>query len=94
MPRCEHVVSLQRRVALTQHFTEGTQWLRIHLQCRRFNPWVGNIPWRRKWQPTPGLLPGKSRGQKKPSGLQSVGSQRVGHDLVAKQQQHAIYTRG
>ena len=26
--------------------------------------WVGKIPWRRKWQPTPVLLPGKSHGQK------------------------------
>ena len=31
-------------------------------QCRRlrFNPWVGKIPWRRKWQPTPVFLPGES----------------------------------
>ena len=30
------------------------QWWRIHLQCRRcgFSPWIGKIPWRRKWQPT------------------------------------------
>ena len=28
----------------------------------RFDPWVGKIPWRRKWQPTPVLLPGKSHG--------------------------------
>ena len=39
-------------------------WLRgwsIFLQCRRpgFSPWVGKIPWRRKWQPTSVLLPGK-----------------------------------
>ena len=27
-----------------------------------FNPWVRKIPWRRKWQPTPGLLPGKFHG--------------------------------
>ena len=27
-----------------------------------FNPWVRKIPWRRKWQPTPVLLPGKSDG--------------------------------
>ena len=27
-----------------------------------FDPWVGKIPWRRKWQPTPGLLPGKPHG--------------------------------
>ena len=34
------------------------------LQCGRpgFNPWVRKIPWRRKWQPTPVLLPGKSHG--------------------------------
>ena len=43
------------------------QWLgskRICLQCRRygFNPWAGQIPWRRKWQPTRLLLPGKSHG--------------------------------
>ena len=29
-----------------------------------FNPWVGKISWRRKWQPTPVLLPGKSHGQR------------------------------
>ena len=28
----------------------------------RFNPWVGKIPWRRKRQPTPVLLPGKFHG--------------------------------
>ena len=26
-------------------------------------PWVRKIPWRRKWQPTPVFLPGKSHGQ-------------------------------
>ena len=29
-----------------------------------FNPWVGKIPWRKKWQPTPVLLPGKSHGRR------------------------------
>jgi len=42
-------------------------WLRLWsvcLQCGRpgFNPWVGKILWRRQWQPTPVLLPGKFRG--------------------------------
>ena len=27
-----------------------------------FNPWVVEIPWRRKWQPTPVFLPGKYHG--------------------------------
>ena len=29
-----------------------------------FDPWVGKIPWRRKWRPTPVLLPGKFHAQK------------------------------
>ena len=29
----------------------------------RFDPWVGKIPWRKKWQPTPVFLPGKSHRQ-------------------------------
>ena len=44
-------------------------WLRgqsVCLQCRRptFDPWVGKIPWRRKWQPTPVFLPGEVHGQR------------------------------
>ena len=33
-------------------------------RCKRhgFDPWVGKIPWRRKWQSTPVFLPGESRG--------------------------------
>ena len=29
-----------------------------------FNPWVREVPWRRKWQPTPALLPEKSHEQR------------------------------
>ena len=29
-----------------------------------FNPWVGEIPWRREWQPTPVFLLGESHGQR------------------------------
>ena len=38
-----------------------------------FNPWVGKIPWRRKWQSTPVLLPGKSHGQRSLVGYSSWG---------------------
>ena len=34
------------------------------LNCTGFDPWVRKIPWRRKWQPTPVFLPGKSHGQR------------------------------
>ena len=42
-------------------------WLRrqrVFLQYRRpgLDPWIGNIPWRKEWQPTLVLLPGKSHG--------------------------------
>ena len=30
----------------------------------KFSPWIGNIPWRRKWQPTPVFLPGESHRQR------------------------------
>ena len=36
-------------------------------QCRshrRLFPWVGKIPWTRRWQPTPVFLPGGSHGQR------------------------------
>ena len=41
-----------------------SQW-KICLQCRipGFDPWFGKISWRREWQATPVLLPGKSHGQ-------------------------------
>ena len=38
-----------------------------------FNPWVGKIPWRRKWQPTPVFLPGKFHGQRSLVGYSSWG---------------------
>ena len=48
------------------------------------SPGVGNgNSWSRKWQPTPEFLPRESHGQE-PGGLQSMGSQRVGHDLVTE----------
>ena len=40
---------------------------RVCPQCERpeFDPWVGKIPWRRKWQPTAVFLPGESHGQRR-----------------------------
>ena len=37
------------------------------------NPWVGKIPWRRKWQPTPIFLPGKSHGWRSLAGYSPWG---------------------
>ena len=41
---------------------------------------IGKTPWRRKWQPTLVLLPRKIPWVEELGGLQSMGSQRVGHD--------------
>ena len=55
-------------------------------QCRRcgFNPWIGKIPWKRKWQPTPVFLPGKSYGQRSLAGSSPWGRKRVWHNLAIK----------
>ena len=29
-----------------------------------FNTWVGKIPWKREWQPTPVFLPGEFHGHR------------------------------
>ena len=49
-------------------FPGGTSGKEPSCKCRRykrcgFNPWVGKIPWRRAWQPTPVFLPGESHGE-------------------------------
>ena len=37
-----------------------------HRGCKRLKvkPWVGTIPWSRKWHPTPVSLPGECHGQR------------------------------
>ena len=71
---CEYIIQLNR----TNHSTETCEITNIRLprwlsgkeftcHCsslrrHRFNPWVGKIPWRRKWQPTPVFLPGENSG--------------------------------
>ena len=48
-------------------------------QCKRFafDPWVGKIPWRRKWQPSPVFLPGKSQGQRGLAGYSPWGGKEL-----------------
>jgi len=60
------------------------QWLiskKSACQCRRrkFNLWVGKIPWRREWQHSPVFLPGRFHGQRSLAGY-SPGVTRVRHN--------------
>ena len=50
-------------------------------QCRRhmFDPWVGKIPWSRKWLI---FLPGEFHGQRNLACCSPWGHKRVGHDLA------------
>ena len=53
----------------------GSDGKSICLQCGRprFGRWVGKILWRRKWQPTPVLLPGESHGGRSLAGYSPRG---------------------
>ena len=48
---------------------------RLCLQCGRcgFDPWVGKIPGRRKWQTNPVFLPGKFHEQRRLAGCSPRG---------------------
>ena len=55
-----------------------------------FDPWVGKIRWRRKWQLTPVFLPGESHRQRSLAGY-SPWDPRVRHNWVTKQQQQHLF---
>ena len=70
-PSALGVLSLSRcttKEVLKAHSMERTALVTPTVKClltmreTRFNPWVGKISWRRKWQPTPVFLPGKPHG--------------------------------
>ena len=57
-------------------FPGGTSGKEPDCQCRRhkrrgFDPWVGKILWRRKWQSTPVFLSGEFHGQRSLVGYSS-----------------------
>ena len=60
---------------VSQRLPSGLSGQESACRCRRlgFDPWVQKIPWRRKWQPTPVFLPGKSHGQGSLEGYSSWG---------------------
>ena len=75
------------------HFTGLPWWLsgkESTCQCRRcgFGPWVGKIPWRKKWQPTPVFLPGQSHEQRSLEGYSPQDGKRIWCNLATKQQQN------
>ena len=58
--------------------SRGFEWWRARCQRRRrkrhrFDPWVGKIPWRRAWPPTPGFMPGEPHGRRRLVGYSPEG---------------------
>ena len=77
------------RLYILGHISGGTSGKEPVCQCNRpkrpgFNPWVGKIPWRMKWQSTPALFTVKVPYTEEPGGLQSMELRRFG--LVSSQQ--------
>ena len=62
----------KKKKSLLQHHSSKASILQ---RCRRpgFNLWVGKIPWRRQWLPTPVFLPGEFHGHRSLAGYSSWG---------------------
>ena len=92
---CAHLSCSKHRelyLISPNNFPGGSDGKSILLQCGRprFNPWDGKISWRRKWQPSPVLLPGKSHGRRS-----LVGYSPWGHkELDMTEQFHLITYKG
>src|SRR5574340_174132 len=74
-------------------FDGVAQTVKHRLQCGRpgFDPWVGKIPWRRKWQPTPEFLPGESPWTKEPGGCSPLGCRESDMNERLSTAQHNAY---
>ena len=55
-----------------------------------FDPWARKIPWRRKWQPIPVSLPGKSHGQRSLAGYSPWDHKELGMTQRLKHHQWQI----
>ena len=71
---CVHFCCTAKWFSYTSRgFPGGASGKESASQCQglkrcQFDPWVRKIPWRRKWQPNPAFLPGKSHRQESLAG--------------------------
>ena len=87
---------LLRSWDFSNHTQVNPWWLsgkRICLYCRRhrrcgFDPWVGKIPWRKKWQPSPVSLSGKPHGQRNLAGYSPWGLKELN---TTEQRTHEVF---
>ena len=70
----EHHTVLPKDLNLSLGFPGGSD--RKESSCNAgdgFKPWIGKIPWKREWQPTPVFLPGEFGGQRSLTGYSLQG---------------------
>ena len=73
-------------------FDDNHWYTHPHLPSRRyeFNPWIGKIPWKRKWQPTSVSCLGNPMDREAWWATVQGDRKRVGHNLATKQKQQHI----
>ena len=70
LPLCPYRVEIESKLSSVSIYKILVSLVAQRIKClpaiRRpgFDPWVGKIPWRRKWQPTLVFSPGESHGQR------------------------------
>ena len=84
------------KVSICEGFPGGTSDKEAAGQCRRLwtcecDPWVGRIPWRKKWQPTPVFLLRESHGQRSLAGYRPWGHKEL--DTTEHLSTHTMYTQ-
>ena len=70
------------QLTVCRGFSGGSSGKEPACQCRwckrqGFDSWVGKIHWRRKWQPTPVILPGKPHEQRNLAGCSPWGQKEL-----------------
>ena len=66
----------------------------VPLHLGKFDPWVGKIPWRRVWQPTPVFLPEESHGQRSLASYSPWGSKKVRTEWLSTQiHMHSLFQK-
>ena len=57
-------INMIQSLVIRYFFSYTRMWSLIVIMKIAYSSWVGKMPWRRAWQPTPVFLPGESHGQR------------------------------
>ena len=94
---CSYIITINMQCLFSlKGFLGGSDGKESICQCRRhgFDPWVGKIPWRRKWQATPVFLPGKPHGQSSLVGYSPWGWKESDKTELTEQQKQQTAVKG